>query len=99
MFESYTELKQLREVADILASTQDWPALYDYNKLANNEVPVYAASYVDDMYVHIEHSDAMVEKIKNCKRFITNAMYHDALRSKSDELMRQLFALRDDSLD
>ncbi|ODM15078.1 hypothetical protein SI65_09574 [Aspergillus cristatus] len=99
MFESYTELNQLREVADILASTDDWPALYDYNQLANNEVPVYAASYVDDMYVHLEHSDNMAQKIKNCKRFITNTMYHDALRSKSDELMRQLFALRDDSLD
>lgn len=99
MFESYTELKNLREVADILADTNDWPALYDYNQLANNEVPVYAATYVDDMYVHFEHSAATVEKIRNCKQFITNTMYHDALRSKSDELMRQLFALRDDSLD
>lgn len=99
MFESYTELKQLKEVADILASTDDWPELYNEAQLAKNEVPVYAASYVDDMYVHLDHSTVTASKIKGCKQFITNTMYHDALRSKSDELMRQLFALRDDTMD
>lgn len=99
MFESYDELKQLKEVADILASTDDWPALYDEEQLAKNEVPVYAATYVDDMYVHFENSAVMAGKMKDCRQFITNTMYHDALRSKSDELMRQLFSMRDDSLD
>lgn len=99
MFESYAELKQLKEVADILASTDDWPELYNEAQLAKNEVPVYAASYVDDMYVHLDHSAVTASKIKGCKQFITNTMYHDALRSKADELMRQLFALRDDTMD
>lgn len=99
MFDSYTELNQLKQVAEILATTYDWPALYNETQLANNEVPVYAASYVDDMYVHFEHSAATAKKIKGCKQFITNAMYHDALRNKSDELMRQLFAMRDDTID
>lgn len=99
MFESYSELKQVKDVADILATTQDWPALYDEAQLAKNEVPVYAASYVDDMYVHLDLALSTAAKIKGIKQFITNVMYHDAVRSKSDELMRQLFALRDDTID
>lgn len=99
MFESYNELQQLKEVAEILTTYDDWPALYDEEQLAKNEVPVYAATYVDDMYVHFDLASETAAKIKGTKQFITNMMYHDALRSKSDELMRQLFALRDDSID
>jgi hypothetical protein len=99
MFDSYTELKQLKEVADILATTSDWPALYDETQLAKNEVPVYAATYIDDMYVHYDLASSTAAKIKGTKQFVTNTMYHDALRSKSSEVMRQLFNLRDDSID
>lgn len=99
MFDSYKELNQIKEAAEILASTTDWPALYDENQLAKNEVPVYAATYMDDMYVHFELASRTAAKIKGTKQFITNVMYHDALRSKSDELMRQLFAMREDSID
>lgn len=99
MFDSYNELNQIKEVAEILASTNDWPTLYDEDQLAKNEVPVYAATYVDDMYVHFELASRTATKIKGTKQFITNAMYHDALRSKTDELMRQLFAMREDSID
>ena len=97
MFDSYSELKQLHEVADILANTSDWPALYDEAQLAQNEVPVYAATYIDDMYVHFDLASSTAAKIKASKQFITNTMYHDALRSKSGEVMRQLFNLRGES--
>ncbi|KAJ5773266.1 hypothetical protein N7457_008162 [Penicillium paradoxum] len=99
MFESYSELKQLKEVAEILATTDEWPALYDEAQLANNKVPVYAATYFDDMYVHFDLATATAAKIKNSKQFITNTMYHDGLRSKASEVMRQLFNLREDSID
>lgn len=99
MFESYSELNEIRETAEILATTSDWPALYDEAQLAKNEVPVYAAIYVDDMYVPFDLSCNTAAKIKGTKQFITNTMYHDALRSKSGELIRQLFNLRDDSID
>jgi proline iminopeptidase len=99
MFESYAELSDLKEAAEILATTDEWPALYDEAQLAKNEVPVYAAIYIDDMYVHYDLATATAAKIKNSKQFITNTMYHDALRSKSGEIMRQLFNLREDSLD
>ena len=96
---SYGELIHLKEVADILASKTDWPALYDEKQLSQNEVPVYASTYMDDMYVHFELASATAAKIKGLKQFITNVMYHNALRAKPDEVMRQLFALKEDSID
>ncbi|KAL4932621.1 proline iminopeptidase [Aspergillus undulatus] len=99
MFDSYTELSQIKEAAGILASTTDWPPLYDEEQLAKNEVPVYAATYIEDMYVHFEHASNTAAKIKGTKQFVTNVMYHNAIRSKADEVFQQLFALRDDTLD
>ncbi|KKK16167.1 proline iminopeptidase [Aspergillus ochraceoroseus] len=99
MFDSYDELNKIRDAADILATTENWPALYDEAQLAKNEVPVYAATFIDDMYVHYDHASNTAGKIKGIKQFITNVMYHNAIRSKSDELIQQLFALRDDTID
>ncbi|KAL4791010.1 Alpha/Beta hydrolase protein [Aspergillus venezuelensis] len=99
MFTSYNELSSISEAADLLATTKDWPALYDEAQLARNEVPVYAATYIDDMYVHYEHASNTASKIKGAKQFITNVMYHNAIRAKADEVFQQLFMLRDDTLD
>ncbi|PYH46544.1 proline iminopeptidase [Aspergillus saccharolyticus JOP 1030-1] len=99
MFDSYTELNQIKEAADILAATSDWAPLYDEAQLAQNEVPVYAATYVDDMYVHFDLAQNTAAKIKGTKQFITNLMYHNAIRAKSDEVFQQLFAMREDTID
>jgi hypothetical protein len=40
-----------------------------------------------------------VKTIKNLRQFITNGMYHDAGRSKTAELMKELFTLRDNPID
>ncbi|EEQ31720.1 putative prolyl aminopeptidase [Microsporum canis] len=98
-FDSSKELGQLKEVANILASYDDWPELYDKEQLARNEVPVYSATYVEDMYVHFSYATETANTIRNCKQFITNTMYHNGLRSDSSELIGQLFALRDDTID
>jgi hypothetical protein len=37
--------------------------------------------------------------VKNCKQYITNGIYHNGLRSRTESVMKELFALRDDSLD
>lgn len=99
MFDSFDELRPLKAVANHLASISDWPALYDEAQLAKNEVPVYAATYVDDMYVHFSLARETAEKIKGCKEFVTNTMYHDASRVNAAELMGRLFFLKEDSLD
>lgn len=99
MFKDFDELHGLLDTADHLANAQDWPELYDEAKLAKNEVPVYSATFVEDMYVDFDFARDTASKIKGCKTFVTNVLYHDALSHKTDELMKQLFALRDDTID
>ena len=99
MFKDFDELRDLLETADHLANAQDWPELYDEGQLAKNEVPVYSATFTEDMYVEFDFARDTASKIKGCKNYITNVLYHDALTHKTDELMKQLFALRDDTVD
>ena len=51
MFEEIAALRPFRGAAELLASYDDWPPLYDLDRLAANEVPVAACVYFDDMYV------------------------------------------------
>lgn len=99
MFEDYAELRKVQDVANIVASDTEWSPLFDEEQLAKNEVPVYAASYIEDMYVHTDLAMQTANKIKGCKVFTTNVMFHDAIRSRMDEVVKQAFALRDDVFD
>ncbi|KAG5943896.1 hypothetical protein E4U53_006988 [Claviceps sorghi] len=98
-FDTYPELIPLRDVARRLASYADWPALYDARRLRDNPVPVYAASYVDDMYVDSLLARDTARLVRGTKVFETNVLYHSALRARTDDVMQQLFRLRDDVLD
>src|ERR1700761_2479792 len=99
MFEDYAELARIKDQAELVASFDEWGQLFDVEQLNRNEVPVYAAVYVEDMFVDFELSMHTAREIKGCKTYITNMMYHDAVRSKMDEVFKALFALRDDSID
>ena len=99
MFEDYGELKRIANPANLVQNISSWPPLYDEARLAKNDVPVYAAVFMHDMYVDYDFSMEAARKIRSCKTFITNMMYHDAVRGKMDEVTKALFALRDDSID
>jgi hypothetical protein len=99
MFEDSGELKRITNQTKLVQNFSDWPPLYDEAQLAKNDVPIYAAVYIDDMYVDYDFSMETARKIRGCKTFITNMMYHDAVRGKMDEVTKGLFALRDDSID
>jgi hypothetical protein len=99
MFTDYAELTHLFEPATMIAEYKDWPALFDIDQLKRNEVPVYAAVYYDDMFVDFGLSMQTAKTIQGCKTYVTNVMYHDALRSRMDEVFKALFALRDDTID
>lgn len=99
MTEDYHDLSKMQRVSDLLAKDADWPALFDLDQLARNKVPVYAAAYVEDMYVDYGFAMDTASKIKGCKVFSTNVMYHNAVREKTREVVDQLFALRDDVID
>jgi pimeloyl-ACP methyl ester carboxylesterase len=98
-FAEYPELAQLAPAAMLLADTTDWTELYDIEQLKRNEVPVYSSTYIDDMYVDFEFAQETAALIQGCKTFVTNTFYHDAPRSRSEELMKALFALKEDSID
>jgi hypothetical protein len=51
------------------------------------------------MYVDYRLVQETLMKVKNHKQLITNTMYHNAITSKTDEVLKALFALRDDSTD
>ena len=99
MFDTYPELKKLREVAQIIAHFSDWPELYDEEQLARNEVPIYVATFLDDAYIDFGLVQETLEKVGNHRQFVTNTLYHDAIRSKTVDVMKELFALRDDVRD
>ena len=98
-FDSYAELRKLKAVGEMLAKNDDWPDLYDWEQLAKNEVPVYAAVYYDDMYVDLDLSMETAGKIKGCKTFITNAAYHCGIRTRTEDVIKGVWALRDDVID
>lgn len=98
-FDTYDELRPLKEVADKLARTDNWPRLYDEEKLRNNEVPIYAASYIEDFYVSHALASATAKMVKNVKIYESNILYHDAIRTKTDQVLPRLFDLRDDVID
>jgi len=99
MFEDYSELRRIKDQAELVAQFEEWPVLFDKEQLRKNKVPVYAAVYIDDMFVDYDLSMETARTIKGCKTYITNVMYHDALRSKMDEVFKGVFALRDDTID
>jgi pimeloyl-ACP methyl ester carboxylesterase len=99
MFECYPELTKLKAVGHLLAEEKDWPKLYDEEQLKKNEVPTYAAVYLDDMYVDFDLSMETARTIKGCKPFITNSMYHNAVGAKTSDVLNELFARRDDVMD
>jgi pimeloyl-ACP methyl ester carboxylesterase len=98
-FDSHSELQSLAPVSNILAEVPDWSDLYDLDQLKRNEVPLYAATYMDDMYVDFDFAQETAGLVNGCKTYVTNTMYHDAIRSKTEKVMKPIFALRDDSID
>lgn len=99
MFDDYPELHRMRKVAELLAKYNHWDDLYDEDQLDNNNVPVYAATYIEDMYVEYDLAKETASKVRGIKTFETNAMYHNAIRARSEEVLQQLFKLRDDVID
>ncbi|KAI0164926.1 alpha/beta-hydrolase [Xylariaceae sp. FL1272] len=97
-FETCAELIKMKETAHILARYDQWPALYDIEKLGRNTVPVYAASY-NDMYVDAGLARVTASRVRGLKLFETNVMFHSALRKRTDDVLRELLALRDDTID
>ncbi|KAL9049615.1 MAG: hypothetical protein Q9162_007131 [Coniocarpon cinnabarinum] len=99
MLEDYSELQEMALAAENMANKMDWPHLYDVHALQQNEVPVYAAIYTEDMYVDCNTALETARNIRNCKYYLTNRIYHDGLRSRMDNVVETLWKLRTDVID
>ncbi|GAB3417169.1 alpha/beta hydrolase family protein [Flindersiella endophytica] len=90
LFDEDPALVPLREVANRLAQKADWPLLYDVDRLARNQVPVWAAIYYNDQYVVRELSLDAANRVMNVTPWITNEYGHDGLREGPAVLDRLL---------
>jgi pimeloyl-ACP methyl ester carboxylesterase len=81
MFREIRALRPFAEAADCLAAKDDWPPLYDLDRLAGNEVPLYAAVYYDDLYVDAELQLETLHRVGNARAWVTNEYEHDGLRT------------------
>lgn len=89
-FEEDPSLIPLREAAHVLAHREDFPVLYHPDVLAENQVPLAAAIYYDDMFVPREGSLATADTIRGIRPLITNAYQHDGLRVDGYQLLDRL---------
>jgi pimeloyl-ACP methyl ester carboxylesterase len=93
MFDEYPGLRPLREVAELLAHEERWPALYDPAQLARNTVPCVATIYAEDMFVPRALSERTAASIAGTKVWLTNEYEHSGLR-QSSAVFERMLALR-----
>ena len=91
MYSQHRALRPFRGAAEELAARTSWPALYDLDRLASNEVPVAAVQYYDDPYVDLDL--ALATEVGHLDVWITNEHLHDGLRAAGDEILPRLFDL------
>ena len=81
MFREIRSLTPFAAAADLLAAKDDWPPLYDVDRLAGNGVPLCAAVYFDDLYVDAELQLQTIDQVGNARAWVTNEHEHDGLRT------------------
>lgn len=72
-------LEPFAAVAGLLAEKDDWPALYDPARLAQNEVPVTAAVYLDDVFVESAFQLETAAAVRSVRTWVTNELHHDGI--------------------
>ncbi|MFC4852454.1 alpha/beta fold hydrolase [Actinophytocola glycyrrhizae] len=93
MFDDDPLMAPLRGVADELAARPHWTSLYDVDRLRANEVPLVAAVYDTDMYVHRDLSLRTAALIGGARVWHTADHQHDGLRVSNGEVMSRLLEM------
>ncbi|GIU28117.1 alpha/beta hydrolase [Shewanella schlegeliana] len=93
MFEQFNNLKPLQQAAQNLAQKQDWPSLYQVDKLANNRVPVAAAIYSEDMFVEMQYSLETAANVGNLKYWLTSEYEHNGIRMDGEHILDRLITI------
>jgi pimeloyl-ACP methyl ester carboxylesterase len=92
MFDTDPMLRGLKETAHLLAEREDWPALYDPERLRTNTVPAAAAVYYDDLYLDFDLSMRTARSINGLRPWVTNEYGHDGLRMSNGAVLERLIA-------
>jgi pimeloyl-ACP methyl ester carboxylesterase len=92
MWHDYSALVSHRRAAEILAE-HPWPHLYDADQLRQNEVPVAATIYVNDLYVERAFAEETADAIRGLKPWITNEYEHNGLRADGERVLGRLIDL------
>jgi hypothetical protein len=94
MFEEVRALRPFLGAADVLAAHDDWGPLYDLDRLADNDVPVVAAVYFDDMYVDSGLQLDTAQRVGNVRVWVTNEYEHDGIRADGPRVLGRLMDMR-----
>lgn len=84
-------LKPLANLADDLAAETDWPVLYDPQKLAENQVPVHAVVYRDDIFVPRTLS-LNTGRVMGANILEKDDLHHDGLRASGNLIISWLLS-------
>ncbi len=79
MFAECPELKPFAAAVETLMSDTEFDRVYDLARLAQNEVPLDAAVYFDDMYVDAALQLDTLERVGASHAWVTNEFEHDGL--------------------
>jgi len=90
MFDEYRYLRPLKGAAEILATYNGWPRLYDKSVLLSNSVPCAAVIYYNDMYVERTLSEETARNIRGIKLWVTSEYEHDGLRADGEKVLGRL---------
>lgn len=93
MFDEYSQLREMKEEAELLAAWEAWPRLHDPARLAANRVPAAVVIYADDMYVERGLAEEGAKKIGRLKVWLTSEYEHNGLRSHGEEVLGKLLDL------
>jgi pimeloyl-ACP methyl ester carboxylesterase len=93
MFDEYKYLRPLKEAAEILATYDHWPRLYDKSVLQSNSVPCAAVIYYNDMYVERTFSEETARNIRGIKLWVTNEYEHNGLRVDGEKMLGRLLGM------
>lgn len=92
MWEDYGGLRPQRAAAEILAE-HVWPRLYDADRLRQNEVPVAATIYVNDLYVDRDFAEETAAAIRGLRTWETDEFEHNGLRADGERVLGRLIDL------
>jgi pimeloyl-ACP methyl ester carboxylesterase len=92
MWEDYAGLRGHRAAAEILAE-HPWPALYDADRLRDNDVPVAATIYVNDLYVDRDFAEETAATIRGLRTWQTDEFEHNGLRADGERVLGRLIDL------